>query len=120
MMGLHHDEREAIFMSALVNQEIFTTPFFKSTEQFIELLRFCQPTPLFANDVDRKSLKLVLLKFRKNRLNGTLRAIGFEFQAAYIRQYCTTPSAWSAVRPREQIRSNDPKPGGRNRFPTAL
>lgn len=72
MMGLHHDEREAIFMLALVSQGILTTPLSKGTEQFIELLRFCQPTPLFANYVDRKSLKLVLLKFRKNRLNGTL------------------------------------------------
>ena len=71
-MGLHHNEREAIFMSALVNQEILTTPLFKSPEKFIELLRFCQPTPLFANNVDRKSLKLVLLKFREDRLNGTL------------------------------------------------
>lgn len=107
-------------MSTLVNQEIFTTPLFKSTEHFIKLLRFCQPTPLFANDVDRKSLKLVFLKFPENRLNGMLWAIGFKFQAAYIRQFCTAPSARSAVRPREQIRSNDPKPGGRNRFPTAL
>ena len=57
-------------MSALVNQGILTTPLFKGIEQFIELLRFCQPTPLFAYDVDRKSLKLVLLKFRKDRLNG--------------------------------------------------
>lgn len=59
-------------MSALVNQGILTTPLFKGIEQFIELLRFCQPTPLFANDVDRKSLKLVLLKFREDHLNGTL------------------------------------------------
>ena len=120
MVGLHHDQREVIFIPALVNQKILATPLFRGPEQFIELLGLCQPTPLFANDVDRKSLKLVLLKFRENRLNGMLWAIGFEFQAAYIRQYCTTPSAWSAVRPREQIRSNDPKPGGRNRFPTAL
>lgn len=59
-------------MSALANQGTLTTPLFKSIEQFIELLRFCQPTSLFANDVDRKSLKLVLLKFREDRLNGTL------------------------------------------------
>ncbi|KGF70629.1 hypothetical protein LL06_04030 [Hoeflea sp. BAL378] len=72
MVGLHHDERETIFMPALLNQEPLSTPLFKSAEKFIELLRFFEPTPLFANDVDRKSLKLVLLKFRKNRLNGTL------------------------------------------------
>lgn len=59
-------------MSTLVNQEILTTPLFKGPEQFIELLRFCQPTPLLANDVDRKSLKLVLPKFRENRLDGIL------------------------------------------------
>lgn len=57
-------------MPALVNQKPLSTPLFKSAEKFIQLLRFCQPTPLFAYDVDRKSLKLVLLKFRDNRLNG--------------------------------------------------
>lgn len=59
-------------MSALINQGILTTPLFKSAENFIQLLRFCQPTPLFADDVDRKSLKLVLLEFRENRFDGML------------------------------------------------
>ena len=70
MMGIHHDKRQAIFMSALASQGIVTAALFEGTEQFIKLLRFCQPTPLFAYDVDRKAFKVILLEFPKNCLNG--------------------------------------------------